>query len=429
MFSRIEALNFRCLRYVSRELGGFHVLVGPNASGKTTFLDVIAFVSDLVSGGIEEAIGSRSGDFSDLIWRGQSELPVEIALEARLPESVLQRLATGANAKPDYDRIRYEIQLALNSESGGVQIQEERLILLSRAMPAVAHAGAELAYFPMSPVVPLTVLSSAGARGERRVISKKMGGNDNFYQETSSGTGKGWAPSFRLGPNKSALANLPDDETKFPAATWFRSFLTEGVQSFVLNSQLIRKASPPLRRAGFRPDGSNLPWVISDLKKHYPALFEEWIAHLRTALPDINNVRTVEREDDKHQYLVVDYQNDLSVPSWMVSDGTLRLMALTLPAYLKGFSGSYLIEEPENGIHPRAVEAVIQSLSSVYDAQILLASHSTVVLNIVEPGQILCFAKTQAGETCIVSGDQHPRLRDWKGEVNFSTLFAAGVLG
>lgn len=39
MITLIEALNYRCLRYISRPLESFHVLVGPNASGKTTFLD------------------------------------------------------------------------------------------------------------------------------------------------------------------------------------------------------------------------------------------------------------------------------------------------------------------------------------------------------------------------------------------------------
>lgn len=48
MIRLIEALNFRCLRYVKQELGPFHVLVGPNASGKTTFLDVIAFLGRMV---------------------------------------------------------------------------------------------------------------------------------------------------------------------------------------------------------------------------------------------------------------------------------------------------------------------------------------------------------------------------------------------
>lgn len=51
MITLLEALNFRCLRYVSRAMDNFHVLVGPNASGKTTFLDVVAFLGDLVSGG------------------------------------------------------------------------------------------------------------------------------------------------------------------------------------------------------------------------------------------------------------------------------------------------------------------------------------------------------------------------------------------
>jgi len=49
---------------------------------------------------------------------------------------------------------------------------------------------------------------------------------------------------------------------------------------------------------------------------------------------------------------VVEFENGLSAPSWVVSDGTLRLLALTLLAYAPDVHGIYLIEEPENGIHP-----------------------------------------------------------------------------
>src|SRR5512136_2903852 len=101
------------------------------------------------------------------------------------------------------------------------------------------------------------------------------------------------------------------------------------------------------------------------------------------------------------------------VPSWTASDGTLRLLALTLPAYLPNMRGIYLIEEPENGIHPRAVETLFQSLSSVYNAQVLLATHSPVILSLAKAEQVLCFAKTLEGATDIVPGDQHPALRDW----------------
>jgi predicted ATPase len=125
----------------------------------------------------------------------------------------------------------------------------------------------------------------------------------------------------------------------------------------------------------------------------------------------------------------LEYQGGLKVPSWMASDGTLRLLALTLPAYVPDFHGIYLIEEPENGIHPKAVETVFQSLSSVYDAQLLLASHSPVILGCASPESILCFAKNEVGATDVVSGPNHPRLQEWTGETNLSLLFAAGVLG
>ncbi|MCE2970192.1 MAG: ATP-binding protein, partial [Burkholderiales bacterium] len=158
-------------------------------------------------------------------------------------------------------------------------------------------------------------------------------------------------------------------------------------------------------------------------------LFQAWLAHVRTALEDVVDIDTVERPEDKHRYLVVKYRNGAEVPSWLLSDGTLRLLALTLPAYLRDMDGVYLIEEPENGIHPRAIETVIQSLSSLYSGQVLLATHSPIALNIVDPAHILCFAKNKDGATDIVAGDRHPALREWKrGAPDLGTLFAAGVL-
>jgi len=140
-------------------------------------------------------------------------------------------------------------------------------------------------------------------------------------------------------------------------------------------------------------------------------------------------VHTVERPEDRSRYLVLDYATGLQAPSWLVSDGTLRMLALTILAYLPDMEGTYLIEEPENGIHPSAVETVFQSLSSVYRAQILLATHSPVILSLAKPDQVLCFNRTAQGATDIVLGSEHPRLRTWRGETDLGTLFASGVLG
>jgi hypothetical protein len=291
-----------------------------------------------------------------------------------------------------------------------------------------ARAPRQRELFPMPPAPPGTLMTGKG-KGYRTVLNKVRGGNDNFYSEAYQETGKGWAPSFKLGIRKSALGNLPADESKFPVTTWLKDLLVEGEQQFILNSLLIRRASPPGQVRGFKPDGSNVPWVIDALQRQSPENFRNWIRHLQTALPDIENIRIIERQDDKHRYLVIQYRGGLEVPSWMASDGTLRLLALTLPAYVPEFSGVYLIEEPENGIHPRAVETVFQSLSSVYGAQILVATHSPVILSMVDAEKVLCFAKTPDGATDVVVGSQHPALAEWKGETNLGVLFAAGVLG
>ena len=117
------------------------------------------------------------------------------------------------------------------------------------------------------------------------------------------------------------------------------------------------------------------------------------------------------------------------MPSWMASDGTMRLLALTLLAYLPDNREIYLLEEPENGVHPLAVEGICDSLSSAYDAQVLVTTHSPTLLALVDPGQVLCFDKNPDGATDIVRGSQHPVLADWQGSINMNVLFAKGVIG
>jgi predicted ATPase len=203
----------------------------------------------------------------------------------------------------------------------------------------------------------------------------------------------------------------------------------EGIHSLVLNSESMRRPAPPGSPREFQPDGSNLPWVIEELRRTNAKAAKRWIAHVRTALPDLESIETIERPEDKHRYLRVVYTNGLAAPSWNVSDGTLRLLALTLIAYLDEPDRVYLIEEPENGVHPQAVETLFQSLSSTFGSQVICATHSPVVLSLAEPRQLQCFAKTLDGVSDIVRGDVHPQLQDWKRSADLGTLFATGVLG
>lgn len=389
-------------------------------------MDVVSFLADIVNYGIDEAIKERSANYYDLTFCSKGG-DIELALEVNLDKTIKNLLENR------YDLIRYEMRIGLSDDTEEHAIKEERVVLLSNIVSNTSneiHKSRTL--FPEYKEVPSTILNKNynGKSGDeyRLVIRKRPEGNDNFYDETYKKSGKGWMPSFKLGIKRSALANLPDDGSKFPASTWLKRFLFNGVQKFILDSLSIREASPPGQTKKFKPDGSNLPWVISELKKDQKR-FKQWILHIQTALPDIVNIDTIEREDDRHRYLRIEYNGNIRVPSWLVSDGTLRLLALTLPAYLPDFEGVYLIEEPENGIHPKAVETVYQSLSSVYNAQIMVASHSPVILSLVNQREVLCFAKMDTGATDIVNGNEHPVLKDWKGETNLSLLFASGILG
>jgi AAA15 family ATPase/GTPase len=113
MITQIEAKNFRCLREVNQSLGAFLMLVGPNASGKTTFLDVFALLGRLVSSGLEAAITERSHNFSDLLW-GKSGTQFDLAIEASIPERLQEKL---------FDKIRYEVTIGMDA------ISNETLIL------------------------------------------------------------------------------------------------------------------------------------------------------------------------------------------------------------------------------------------------------------------------------------------------------------
>lgn len=420
MFSLIEALNFRCLRYVRQPLGPFHVLVGPNASGKSTFLDVVSFLSDFVAEGLDAAISNRTSDLRDLFWTGQGS-HFELAVEAVCPVD-----PTPNGPKHNLPCFRYEVGIGIDhkTKENAILYEMGRLKSITPTPDPVQRS-----LFPRNVNPPVTLRHSKQKEG-KLVFSKRPGQNDNYYPEPrQKKASAGWVPAFKLGPRRSTLANLPEDESRFPVATWFKELLTSGVQNIVLNGRTIQLASPPGQAIGFKPDGANLPWVIKGLEETDSERFRDWTAHLRTALPDIHAIATRERQDDRSRYLVVQYDGGVEVPSWLVSEGTLRLMALTLPAYLPNFSGVYLVEEPENGIHPRAVETMFQSLSSVYGAQILMATHSPVILSLVDADKVLCFATTREGGTDIVRGTEHPRLTEWRGEESLGVLFAAGVLG
>ena len=422
---RLEALRYRSLRFVSQELGSYQVLVGPNASGKSNLLDIVAFLRDLLASDLPTAIRGdvrlevplRATDGRDLVWMNQGD-SFEMAVEMAIPAEVRSGLRNG-----NYARCRYEVTVDVSSAP---RLTVETLWLKSDGGAQTVEPP-QRSLFPEIIDPPDSIVRAPRARaprGWRKVVSRgETAEAVTFRSETTE-----WRSPFQIGAEESALAALPADKERFPVAVWFRGALRD-VQKIVLSGERMRRPCPPVSRRRYLPDGSSLPHVVHTLETDYPESHERWIKHLREALPGLVKVTTCERQEDRHRYLVLHYESGLRAPSWVVSDGTLRLLALTLLAYLPGMRGLFLIEEPENGIHPQALETVLQSLSSVYEAQILLATHSPLVARMTDKEQLLCVACTDGGGTDVVPGNEHPVLRDWQGTTDLGALLAGGILG
>src|SRR5260221_2070855 len=386
MFPRIEAHHYRSLKSVDQSLGPFEILVGPNGSGKSSFLDVISFLSTLVSEGLDAAVEERTAIFHDLVWGREGDC-FKLGVEALIPEELRAKHPdTGAIL----DLIHYEVQVRIDVQTGKHRIAEEAATM-----------------YP----------SATGSRSGIEILKRDDG---EFWFASQ--------PDFdRHDPadphrNYTGFRHLADS----PLLYWFDQVLRAGIRPITLNVDELRKPSPPATSEKRESRGSYLAGAVELLAS--TDRFQDWLAHVRTALPEIANVRAIRRDEDKHRYVMDRYKNGIEVPSWIVSDGTLRLLALTLLAYLPEFTGAYLIEEPEHGVHPAALETIYQSLSSLYDAQVLIASQSPLLLGMAEPEQLLCFTQEPDG-TKIIRGSEHPALRDWRREVSLGTLMASGILG
>ena len=168
--------------------------------------------------------------------------------------------------------------------------------------------------------------------------------------------------------------------------------------------------------------------MVLHLKHERYELFEAWVEHVKMALPYLVAIDAVEREEDHHAYLKLTYQGGYTVTSSGLSDGTLRILALTILPYLSRAPRIICVEEPENSIHPRAIELVLQSLTSLYDSQVWVATHSPMVLAHTDLKAVIVMRGSAEGNAVAIAGPEHPQLRDWQGGIDLGSLFAAGVL-
>jgi predicted ATPase len=406
MIERFWAKNFRMLASNRVDLDSFAVLVGRNASGKSTLMAALRFVSHVLSDGVDRAVEAAldggGSTFRDLCFR--PDQPIAFALTLRLLGELY----------------RYELEVGPTETSPPVVLRENLFrIGDGEAGPQPSLFGNEMDLDP--------VVHPSAPKGWRKIVGKTAEGRDYFRDEKTD-----WNNVFLFGPKRSALGNIPEDPNRFPGAIAARNLLREGVMMVELDSHKLRLPSPPRAPSRLLRDGSNLGTAARALQQRDAVAFRQWVRHVGHAIEGLEDVDTWERPEDKHVVLRGRFRGGHvePVPSWLLSDGTLRLMALSLLSYaeIDGEQGVYLVEEPENGLHPLAIQSVFQSLSAMRSTQVFVATHSPVFLASTSMDQALVFRRTEIGTSSIQRGAEVAELRHWKGQVRLADVFASGVL-
>lgn len=438
MISRIELTSYRCFDRLDLDLKSYEVIVGPNGSGKTTLLDIPALLSDLLRNGtasqnafLEARDGSapRASSLTEIVHKSVGDW-FAITVELVLPDSIASQVAlTTKRESTPRDRARYELRFRVG-ENAGLEIVSEHLILFpTKSAPARFPDPDSRRIFGDIPPARNWQISLNRELGSEVVLTPEVIGSGSLRKAIS------YLPA---NPSLLALAGIQfQDKSAFPAARWVYEFLTTSVLFLNPDWNLIRAECLP--GFGKNPNGifqllpsaRNAVWVAHSLLETDAELFSRWVSHVRLAIPQIENIEIRENPNNKALFFWVRYQGGFALPSSALSDGTLRVMILSLLAFMNNPPGLIICEEPENGIHPKAVDVVLEALRSVYGSQVLVSTHSPVVVAATDLDQMLAADNSGTQGARVLPAADHPRLQAWKHNrtPNLATLYATGVLG
>jgi len=127
--SHIVLKNWRNFQSVDVELGNRVFLVGPNASGKSNFLDVFRFLRDIAKpgGGLQKAISDRGGlsKIRCLAVRRNPNVEIEVSLAKSATKETLWRYALGI--KQEVHGRHDTLVISKKQSAGSITPQRERL--------------------------------------------------------------------------------------------------------------------------------------------------------------------------------------------------------------------------------------------------------------------------------------------------------------
>jgi predicted ATPase len=384
MIKRLHIKNFLSLRDVDLELTQRNVLVGPNMSGKSNLIECLAFLTQIATSGLRQALLDRNG-FVEVVWKGSpSEQRIGIALsyEQHVPQE----------APTNYE---YEISI-LGSQAGFVSIEKETIV--------VEKEGRRF-----------TLAELADGRGTIKHLDGR---------EISNTSGAPSASALEL-----SIPGWKGMEVKNFVASW---------HFYKLIPDLMKTVNAAVEQKSLTKKGENFSSWLMTLNTKYPEEFRRLKQVASDALPGLMEILSPPTQFATTFLLTRERDLNAPVNIWRMADGELvflGLLSLILaPPQLS--APLYCIEEPESHLHPRLMDTLVEVWSQAQlewgadSSQVIITTHSPHVVDRMKLEDLVVLERV-GGETRCTRPSSKAHLRELleKEEAGLGDLWYSGALG
>lgn len=179
-----------------------------------------------------------------------------------------------------------------------------------------------------------------------------------------------------------------------------------------------------------REDGGNLAAYLYLLQEKYPKSFKRIEQVIRSVAPYFAQFDLVpdRHRNDQIQLSWRQKNSDMQLFAMHLSDGTLRFMALATLLLQPELPATIIIDEPELGLHPFAINklaGLIKKASA--ESQIIISTQSVNLVDNFEPEDIITVDRKE-NESLFVRQNSEA-LKEWMQEYTIGDLWNKNVIG
>jgi predicted ATPase len=231
-------------------------------------------------------------------------------------------------------------------------------------------------------------------------------------------------------PEENKAADKPDFEVHYHA---WGDFVKSWQFLNLEPSQMLqpRPQRRSVRQIGLKKKGANIAQFLQSIYDIEPSVLESIAETLKSVMPYASDLRpAITSELERNVYLKLSEAGiEEPLGGWLLSQGTLRIVALlAVLRHPKPFSVIF-IEELENGLDPRAIHLIVDEIRTYLQAggQIVATTHSPYLLDLLELSQIVVVERSQSGAPTFKRPSKQ-KLKAWSDKFAPGRLYTMGNL-